>query len=85
MNAKQNLRDQQRKLEEVRMWLLYRIGAEGDRSVRDEMFEVFRLTSLAGICLETVNYMSNGEYNDSSSDRQLPVDNPPCGFAKKTV
>ena len=65
----QNLSDQRRKLEEVRMWLQYRIGAEGDSCARNQMFDCWRLLGFASISLETVNYLTNDEYNHRETER----------------
>ena len=69
MDKNQNLSDQRRKLEEVKMWLQYCIGAEGDPSARDSMFAAWRLLGFASIELETVNYLTNNEYNDHETER----------------
>ena len=73
MDKNQKLSDQQRKLEEVRMWLQYRVGSECNFRVRNQMFEALRLLGFANITLETVNYLSNNEYNDCETERGRSV------------
>jgi len=73
MKNNQNLDDQRRKLEEVRMWLQYRIDHEGDPCARNQMFECWRLLGFTGIALQTVNYLTNNEYNDRETERGRSV------------
>jgi len=69
----QNLSDQRRKLEEVRMWLQYRIGSEADPYAKNQMFECWRLIGIASIALETVNHLTNNEYNNRETERGRSV------------
>jgi len=77
---------QERKLLDVKMWLWYRIGVEGDPKVRDKLFKAFYLISLAVLTLEVVNYLTNEEYNDSNSARFKSTDKPQSnsGFTRNT-
>jgi hypothetical protein len=71
-----NLSDQRRKLEEVRLWLQSRVGSECSPEVRGHMFECWRLIGFASIALETTNFLTNGEYNDSESYRSKSAYEP---------
>jgi hypothetical protein len=73
MKKRENLSDQRHKLEEVPMWLLYRLGTENDTQARKEMFQTWRLLGFASVHLETVNFLTNNEYNDCETERGQPV------------
>jgi hypothetical protein len=55
------------------MWLLYRLGTENDAQARKEMFQTWRLLGFASVHLETVNFVTNNEYNDCETERGQPV------------
>lgn len=73
MDEKQNLSDQRRKLEEVRMWLQHHTGGEADPRAREQMFQAWRLAALASIALETANHLTNYEYDDAWIERGRSV------------
>lgn len=63
MPQKEKLNDQWVRLREIKGWLAEKMYQEDDRQVRDTLFAASQAIGLAMLNLESVEYETNGAYN----------------------